>query len=1850
MAVKARDQVTVAVAVDVASVDVYYKLQPSTSVAPSKPTTANPDGWTTIEPTYDEESTNTLYTCQKTTLTDGTFYWSAVSKSTAYEASKTAWNLAHNTSQELANLSVGGVNLIVNDTTIRGRLDGDGNVYDTSNGAYHRHTERIPVEGGTSYILSWFYKITEYSQMFLYVSWFDINGEHISRTNVENIYNDEPSSRKLLAPDTAAFAVVNIPVYLTARCAVKFEKGSIPTDLSLSVRDETAQPNILRGTNQAGVMRGFGEGPTSTWEKGLWYVSSGAENSGDAVIFNVDKCQDVRQRYGFRVNSITSGNKDAAQYDVPWEATTYRITGLVRLTPNLDQTSATMQFRIWGSSAIKSYTQSITSEEWTPFSYAFLLTEQEASVVSSALLGIHGLGSIDFCAVYVHRGYIDRRLSMGEDYLPWQPATEDYAQYGLAESRFSQIDSDFQTLSDAIEAKVSQADVYKMIQPNLAPYFAIAKTDVFDANDNPNGYWKRIVNNSQFTTYEMQIEHNGSRGWSHFAGSISSGSPFVRFEPVPIESLKPSTDYTFMVEIDIVNVASTVTNISLNVCEGITSDVTDPFTERIRSNLLSGENRRYYVATTRDDLSSLTALSRSYLQAYGTGAFDIYLRISLYEGSYVGPYKPYVDQSLTNRVSSAESTLSIHAGQIESKVDATDVYTKNTIDGMFSTEVTNRNTAISQTQSAIEQHVSETYSTKTDTSQMAQPNLSPYFSHPTNDIFNSTTNPDGYWLSVLDTNHWSALTDGWSHAECTAGSSVIYCNCFVRKKPEALKTSTQYTFLIEWRNVEMTTASVNFTITSNNSTYVDPFTDASKLIAISTAEGSSYVFVTTSDDLSSSNILSRGYLTVAANSTVSGDFRISLYEGDYSGPYKPYIDQSLASRVSHAEATLSVHATEIDARVEKDGVIAAINASVEESGGSAVKIQADKVAIDGTAIFTAIKSQTDNAYDAKGAATDVQDNLDNLSIGGRNLLKGTSSIPDSTRVFSRDISCSDAYGWYAYSTKMTITTTENGIKFTHNATTNRDGIVLYLTEENACVGGEDLVLSCEYRTNVSGWYTPYILNTEAPNTQDDNSITAVVSTEEWQRGVWKLNFPSTEDNTTLAFLFGYIGVANGWIEIKKNTLKLEKGNTVTDWSPAPEDVNNDISEVRTIANNAAPKSTAIKRTQRIYYRSNSSTPPQTPGITSSDWVTQTSDVTEIWTAKHISILETYKYIYTCEQSENNSGIVSYTSVLLDDTITVIDGGKLITGSVKTNSIDAESGTFNTANIPVLTADHIKANVISAVNQGTGRIEADKIDVSSISIGSLSGSESLAHKNLIPQPSYFSNVTDVGDGWIHVKYSNSSTSPASHYWNLHHCDDVEPGKTYTIMLEFRNWTCTTNPTGNYMYLQQIGTYQFWGSNGIRSDGKEEAREKYATYVHYEDVIDGSMCAHIVKEADTDHEPSPTANLLRYRMYTPAQSEMEFDIRWSLYEGDYSGPYNAYIDQSLSSRLSTAEDTIDGHTSSIATIGTKADNALTNASTAVEAANNAAKTATNYVTAIDGKGIWLTPSNEKPDSSGDEVVGTTTGWHISDALDLFRKGISMFKVWVDETTNAVLTRIGGTNTGHLLLEQSAIKLCDATGWVGKFDLTTTETAEGFDPIHTVALEVNDGTEQGAHLGLNISHNGTTDRHFVKLGSSLYGVCIDSSGLVSVNASSVSIGPAASEGDDKTFAINDIVHTFGKVLFTGSYSTTKSSTVTLLESAENFYMLRIICEDSSGQHISTDIYEPNNKSFSVTFSVAIPDALYIKSKSYRISGTSISCVQATASGNSYYRHGEAILRASGVTYTTNEVIGIVRVIGFY
>lgn len=93
--VRASDQVTLAVLPAPTYVRMFYLLQSSTLSAPAKPATNPPQSpWSTVEPSYTEGSTDTLYTVLLTGYGPTAFEYGDVQKSSAFEAAKQAYNMA----------------------------------------------------------------------------------------------------------------------------------------------------------------------------------------------------------------------------------------------------------------------------------------------------------------------------------------------------------------------------------------------------------------------------------------------------------------------------------------------------------------------------------------------------------------------------------------------------------------------------------------------------------------------------------------------------------------------------------------------------------------------------------------------------------------------------------------------------------------------------------------------------------------------------------------------------------------------------------------------------------------------------------------------------------------------------------------------------------------------------------------------------------------------------------------------------------------------------------------------------------------------------------------------------------------------------------------------------------------------------------------------------------------------------------------------------------------------------------------------------------------------------------------------------------------------------------------------------------------------------------------------------------------------------------------------------------------------------------------------------------------------------------------------------------------------------
>ena len=118
MAVKAIATITLHAVIDVAAIYRYYKLQSSTANAPDKPTVKPsdpqreaPSGWQVAEPAYTTGNTNSLYHVDLNLFSDGTFQYSNVSLSSAYEAAKEAYNKAI-IAQDVADTAQGDVDSI----------------------------------------------------------------------------------------------------------------------------------------------------------------------------------------------------------------------------------------------------------------------------------------------------------------------------------------------------------------------------------------------------------------------------------------------------------------------------------------------------------------------------------------------------------------------------------------------------------------------------------------------------------------------------------------------------------------------------------------------------------------------------------------------------------------------------------------------------------------------------------------------------------------------------------------------------------------------------------------------------------------------------------------------------------------------------------------------------------------------------------------------------------------------------------------------------------------------------------------------------------------------------------------------------------------------------------------------------------------------------------------------------------------------------------------------------------------------------------------------------------------------------------------------------------------------------------------------------------------------------------------------------------------------------------------------------------------------------------------------------------------------------------------------------------
>ena len=134
---------------------------------------------------------------------------------------------------------------------------------------------------------------------------------------------------------------------------------------------------------------------------------------------------------------------------------------------------------------------------------------------------------------------------------------------------------------------------------------------------------------------------------------------------------------------------------------------------------------------------------------------------------------------------------------------------------------------------------------------------------------------------------------------------------------------------------------------------------------------------------------------------------------------------------------------------------------------------------------------------------------------------------------------------------------------------------------------------------------------------------------------------------------------------------------------------------------------------------------------------------------------------------------------------------------------------------------------------------------------------------------------------------------------------------------------------------------------------------------------------------------------------------------------------------------------------------------------EEIDEAGTTATRYVTETTDRGIMVHPENDE-----------TTGWHIGAALELFKHGVSMFKVWLEDA--AAKLRIGPTNSSNMLLDFNGIGFFDG-------DDKFAELAVGSDG--TVALSAKNLADDGYWADFRAYQDGNNAHALVAAGHATY-----------------------------------------------------------------------------------------------------------------------------------------------------------------
>lgn len=288
--------------------------------------------------------------------------------------------------------------------------------------------------------------------------------------------------------------------------------------------------------------------------------------------------------------------------------------------------------------------------------------------------------------------------------------------------------------------------------------------------------------------------------------------------------------------------------------------------------------------------------------------------------------------------------------------------------------------------------------------------------------------------------------------------------------------------------------------------------------------------------------------------------KVDATEEEIAAAEQAVEDAKAAVETAITNAAKATGAAELAAAFAKDARTAADAAQTaadnaqkvaDEAKDAAEKAQkaVDDLSVTVTEQWTAISQKADalvlEAYKKE---------VESIQVGGRNLLLFTSGLP-------LDYSMAEGIGSWAANG---LTETEDGLRMDVGDTVDSHSFQIKLSHTGAVENGEEVTLSFDYRGNLTKFGSFYFVRSNNTTAHMIPKWNIEASETEWKHfsATFSMENVNTEDAkcTSILLFYGHkTTTGNGtWVEIKKQSLKLEKGNKATDWTYAPEDFLDDI--------------------------------------------------------------------------------------------------------------------------------------------------------------------------------------------------------------------------------------------------------------------------------------------------------------------------------------------------------------------------------------------------------------------------------------------------------------------------------------------------------------------------------------------------------------------------------------------------------------------------------------------------------------------------------------------------------------------